>query len=430
MHAPEHSLSSASRLILVAGCVLLALFGRPTLSLAASSGWPLAHRADVALAFGATYAGSDGGGATHRGVDLRAEAGDAVLAPCSGDVTFVGRVPGVGSSGTVLACTVERGDGIRFTLMPLESAAVSAGQHVDAGDRLAEVAERGDGSSAGTHLHVGARRGDLYVDPLGLLAPPPAASGPVSEPAPAPVTVRTPEPEPSHDSADVVPARTAPSESPAESAVAAPGTTNPEAAERTTPAEQPSVAQQGEQPGAVPTTGELPAAAAVPARSLWAAGGTDARLASVTGAYPSRLLAAGGATGSPFGLTAPLAATGAGDTADRAAGPGKSVAGIPEVLGRTVAEGLGATAAAPKGWSPRSSSDRPRALAGSLVSSLAGRGAPLVRNAASRLGRAWLVAITALLAATGALWPLWRGVSMVGEPELCLAPAGSKLQQR
>ena len=141
---------------------------------AAHAGYPLASAARVALGFGATYHAADAtSSSTHRGADLSAEAGDRVLAPFSGRVTFAGRVPAVGG-GTVRAATLQTAQGA-VTLLPLSSLSVAKGDELAEGDSVGTLAEGGDGSSAGTHLHVGVKRGDLYVDPMALLALPAVA---------------------------------------------------------------------------------------------------------------------------------------------------------------------------------------------------------------------------------------------------------------
>ncbi len=139
----------------------------------ARAGWPLATAAPCALGFGATYSAPDGTASTHRGVDLSAPAGAAVRAPLSGRVSFAGRVPGTGG-GTILAVTIATSSG-SLTLMPLSSAGVKAGMQLAEGESVGELAGTGDGSSASPHLHVGARKGDLYVDPMSLLVAPAAA---------------------------------------------------------------------------------------------------------------------------------------------------------------------------------------------------------------------------------------------------------------
>lgn len=161
------------------------LAGHPA---AAYAGWPLGASAPVLLGFGVAYT-SGSGSRTHSGVDLGADAGARVNAPLSGVVRFVGRVPADGG-GTVAACTIELADGTRLTLLPLESTSVHTGDRVEPGKQLGELAASGDGSSAGSHLHISARHGELYVDPMPLFAAPAAPSPtPVTAPVPAPVTV-------------------------------------------------------------------------------------------------------------------------------------------------------------------------------------------------------------------------------------------------
>jgi len=152
----------------------------------AGAGWPLAQDARVSLGFGARYATEDGTGAIHRGVDVAADEGDRVLAPLAGRVTFAGNVPAAGG-GTMRAATIQTAQGL-ITLMPLARLDVTRGAELGEGDGVGTIAATGDASSVETHLHVGARRGDLYVDPLGLIAPP------VPQPAEQPET--QPEPRP------------------------------------------------------------------------------------------------------------------------------------------------------------------------------------------------------------------------------------------
>ena len=64
----------------------------------------------------------------HRGVDIAADAGEAVLAPAAGTVTFSGTVPGSGR-----ALTITTGDGLAVTLTHLGSIVVAAGTAVAEG---------------------------------------------------------------------------------------------------------------------------------------------------------------------------------------------------------------------------------------------------------------------------------------------------------
>jgi hypothetical protein len=140
----------------------------------AHAGYPLAGAAPIALGFGSTYRSAEATtSSTHRGADLSAEAGARVIAPLSGTVTFAGRVPAVGG-GTVRAVTLSTAQGA-ITLLPLEGVSVARGSAVAEGDPVGTVASAGDGSSSETHLHVGVKRGGLYIDPLSVLTLPVAA---------------------------------------------------------------------------------------------------------------------------------------------------------------------------------------------------------------------------------------------------------------
>ncbi|MBU4556426.1 MAG: peptidoglycan DD-metalloendopeptidase family protein [Actinobacteria bacterium] len=139
----------------------------------ALAGWPLESAARVTLGYGETYT-RDGRSVSHLGVDLDAEAGSSVLAPASGVVSFVGRVPG--SAGTMLALTITADDGMLVTVSPLSSAQAGAGERVEAGGLVGQIAESGDPSTPTPHLHVSARRGDRYLDPTALLGESPAAT--------------------------------------------------------------------------------------------------------------------------------------------------------------------------------------------------------------------------------------------------------------
>jgi hypothetical protein len=127
----------------------------------------------IVTAYGQPYPGG-----THRGVDLRAEPGTPVSTPGAGRVTFAGRVPADGG-GTCGAVTVEFEDGLRVSLLPLSEVFVSAGETLAAGEVVGSVAVLGDNSHSESHLHLGLRRGEAYLDPTGLL---PAAVVPAPEP--------------------------------------------------------------------------------------------------------------------------------------------------------------------------------------------------------------------------------------------------------
>ena len=117
---------------------------------------------------------------THRGIDLTGEDGESVHAPVAGEVLFAGQVPADGG-GTCGAVTLSIAGGLRLSLLPLAEVFVSEGDALGAGEALGTLAGSGDASSATPHLHVGLRRGDLYLDPASLMAGVPAVEPPVRE---------------------------------------------------------------------------------------------------------------------------------------------------------------------------------------------------------------------------------------------------------
>lgn len=104
-------------------------------------------------------------GPGHRGVDLRARPGTSVRAPTAGRVTFAGTVVGA------RWVTVEHG-ALRSTVGPLATVAVGAGDRV-AGGGVLGTSGRAHGLDA---VHWSVRRGDTYLDPLGVLALPRVAT--------------------------------------------------------------------------------------------------------------------------------------------------------------------------------------------------------------------------------------------------------------
>ena len=98
-------------------------------------------------------------GSGHRGVDLAATAGSAVLAAGAGRVTFAGRLAGRG------VISIEHAPGVRTTYEPVH-ALVSAGQRVERGEIIGRLApDRRHPDS----LHWGLRIRDIYGDPMRLL---------------------------------------------------------------------------------------------------------------------------------------------------------------------------------------------------------------------------------------------------------------------
>jgi hypothetical protein len=125
----------------------------------------------------------------HRGIDIGAPKGAAVLSPISGIVSFAGAVP---VSGRTL--TIQTRDGYSVTLTHLGSTAPQRGDPVGEGAAIATIGPSGTLEHDVPYVHLGVRRSEDpngYVDPLVFLpdrplAPPPAAPTAPAPPPPAP----------------------------------------------------------------------------------------------------------------------------------------------------------------------------------------------------------------------------------------------------
>src|ERR1043166_5913329 len=112
----------------------------------------------------------------HRGIDLGADAaGETVVAPAAGTVSFAGTVPTSGRS-----LTIETADGYSVTLTHLGSTAVAKGAEGAEGDGGGTIGPSGTPEVEGPYVHLGIRittDPNGYIDPLSLL-PTVADTGP------------------------------------------------------------------------------------------------------------------------------------------------------------------------------------------------------------------------------------------------------------
>lgn len=110
----------------------------------------------------------------HRGIDIGARAGETVVAPTAGTVSFAGTVPTSGRS-----VTIQTADGYSVTLTHLGTVLVAKGATLAEQDAVGTVGPSGTPEVEGPYVHLGIRvtaEPDGYVDPLGYL-PVPAAGG-------------------------------------------------------------------------------------------------------------------------------------------------------------------------------------------------------------------------------------------------------------
>lgn len=125
--------------------------------------WPLSPIPNVTRPFDLPHPY----GAGHRGVDLDAAAGAFILSPDDGVVHFAGWVV----DRPVLS--IAHSNGLISSFEPV-TATVAKGDAVVRGDVVGHLATEQMHSPSGG-LHLGARDGDTYIDPLALLGAVPRA---------------------------------------------------------------------------------------------------------------------------------------------------------------------------------------------------------------------------------------------------------------
>jgi murein DD-endopeptidase MepM/ murein hydrolase activator NlpD len=101
-------------------------------------------------------------GSGHRGIDIGTGLGTTVVAAQDGVVAFAGPVAGS------LFVSIDHPDGVRTTYSWLSEVGVRSGDVVRKGDPIGRSGAGHPGTSS-PHLHLGARIGSTYIDPLLLL---------------------------------------------------------------------------------------------------------------------------------------------------------------------------------------------------------------------------------------------------------------------
>ena len=136
-------------------CVAASVGSTPAPAAAAARwSWPVAPPHPIVRGFEAPATVYSAG---HRGIDVSATAGTAVLAPDDGTVEFSGTVVDRG------VVSIDHADGVRSSFEPV-TPRVAAGAAVHRGEVIAVVAT--GGSHPAGVLHIGARQDGAYVSPL------------------------------------------------------------------------------------------------------------------------------------------------------------------------------------------------------------------------------------------------------------------------
>lgn len=121
-------------------------------------GWPLLGTPDIARPYDPPAQRWLPG---HRGVDLAGVRGEPVLSVEAGVVSYSGEIAGVG------VLSVTHSDGLRSTYQPVVDR-VARGSRVGRGQEIGTL-DLGGHCVLHDCLHLGARRGETYVDPTPLL---------------------------------------------------------------------------------------------------------------------------------------------------------------------------------------------------------------------------------------------------------------------
>ncbi len=124
--------------------------------------WPCPASHRVTSDYGQRSSPTAGASTNHKGIDIGAPYGSAIVAAAPGEVSFAGYSSGAGNY-----VIINHGSGLRTVYMHASSLNVTQGQQVAAGDTVAFVGSTG--ISTGNHLHFGVSKDGEYVSPWNYL---------------------------------------------------------------------------------------------------------------------------------------------------------------------------------------------------------------------------------------------------------------------
>ena len=120
------------------------------------------HIRRITSAFGSRSNPRSAGSRRHDGIDIKATAGEEIIAAAAGVVVFAGRQRGYGN-----VVIIDHGGGTTTLYAHLFYARVRRGESVAAGETIGRAGKRG--SATGTHLHFEVRHGGTALDPAPYL---------------------------------------------------------------------------------------------------------------------------------------------------------------------------------------------------------------------------------------------------------------------
>ncbi len=126
--------------------------------------WPCPAYTRISSYFGPRPRPTAGASTDHKGVDLAAPYGVAILASAAGKVTTSTYSKSAGNY-----IVIAHGNGMSTVYMHCSSLLVSVGETVEQGEVIAKVGSTG--YSTGNHLHFGVIKNGTYVNPLNYISP-------------------------------------------------------------------------------------------------------------------------------------------------------------------------------------------------------------------------------------------------------------------
>lgn len=125
--------------------------------------WPCPSSTRVTSDYGTRLSPTAGASSNHKGLDIGAAFGSAIVAAADGTVAYAGYNSGMGNY-----VMLSHGDGLYTVYGHCSALLVSTGDTVGAGQTIAQVGSTG--ISTGNHLHFGVSKDGVYVSPWNYLS--------------------------------------------------------------------------------------------------------------------------------------------------------------------------------------------------------------------------------------------------------------------
>lgn len=147
-----------------------------------SFAWPIPGYTTISSYFGKRTAPTNGASTYHKGIDIPAPEGTSLIATRNGTITFIGFL---GGGGYTITLTADNGFKISYchvspNYIVCEGDTISQGQvighvgpkyvyDVPGNTYTDQYGNPTNGATTGSHLHIGFRLNDSYVNPLEYL---------------------------------------------------------------------------------------------------------------------------------------------------------------------------------------------------------------------------------------------------------------------